>query len=183
MKMNSWIAWTDWLSTWGVIKASGLTAYLFLFLSVVLGAFSYGAVIPPNVRKILFPIHQTAGWFGFLFALLHGAVQMIDGYQPFSPREVFIPFTSEFHPVTLGFGTIVLYFLALILLSSDLIKRLGRKMWKWIHLLSYPMFLFILVHGIADGSDAENTWAFLLYDCSAAIFAAVLFIRGYIQWK
>jgi sulfoxide reductase heme-binding subunit YedZ len=181
--MNTWMALTDWLSTWGVIKAAGLTSYLFMFISVVLGAFSYGAAISPNVRKITLPVHQWTGWFGFLFGLLHGAVLMIDGYQPFEPEEVLIPFASEFHPATVGLGTLALYIMAAILASSDIMKKLGKKIWKSIHLFSYPMFLFVLIHGVTDGSDTEQPWAFLLYFCSGFIFAAVFLIRMYLQWK
>jgi DMSO/TMAO reductase YedYZ heme-binding membrane subunit len=183
MNMDAWMAWTNWLSTWGVIKAAGMTSYMLMFISVVLGAFSYGAAIPPKAKKWLLPIHQSTGWFGFLFGLLHGAVLIIDGYRPFLPSEVLVPFASGFHPVTLGLGTLALYIMAAILISSDIIRRLGKKIWKSIHLLSYPMFLFLLIHGAMDGSDAEKPWAFLMYACSAFIFAAVLLIRMYIQWK
>lgn len=181
--MDAWTTLADWLSTWGVIKAAGMTAYALMFISVALGAFSYGAAIPANVKKILLPIHQTTGWFGFLFALLHGAVLTIDGYRPFLPREVLIPFASGFHPVTLGLGTLAFYFMAAILISSDAMRRLGRKIWKSVHLLSYPMFLFLLIHGAADGSDAEKPWAFLLYYFSGFMFAAVLLMRLHIQRK
>jgi len=179
--MATWTVVTDWLSTWGVIKASGLTAYMLMFVSVVLGAFSYGAVIPPDVKKILLPIHQTTGWFGFLFGLLHGAALMIDGYRPFLPGEVLVPFASGFHPVTLGLGTLAFYIMAAIVISSDIMRKLGRKIWKSVHMLSYPMFLFLLVHGAVDGSDADKPWAFLMYACSAVIFAEALLIRMYVQ--
>src|SRR5690606_32326675 len=78
LNMQTWLAWTDWLSTWGVIRAAGLTAYLFMFVSVVLGAFSYGNAVSPGVRKWALPVHQWTGWFAFLFCLLHAAVLTID---------------------------------------------------------------------------------------------------------
>jgi len=183
LNMHAWLAWTDWLSTWGVIRAAGMTAYLFLFVSVVLGAFSYGSAVPSGVRKFALPVHQWTGWFAFLFCLLHAAVLMIDGYRPFAPQEVFIPFAAGFHPVTLGLGTLALYILALVLISSDIMKKLGKKAWKSIHLFTYPMFFFTLIHGVADGSDTEEPWAYFLYVWSGLIFMGVLLIRLYIQWK
>ncbi|WP_309270975.1 ferric reductase-like transmembrane domain-containing protein [Paenibacillus sp.] len=171
------------MSTWGVIKAAGLTSYLLIWASIVLGAFSYGATVPVKVRKILLPTHQFAGWLGFIFGLLHGAVLMIDTYQPFLLSEILIPFTAEYKPVATGFGTLALYMIVAILISSDMIKKLGKKVWRSVHLFSYPLFFFSLIHGLGDGSDSGKTWAFQIYAWSLIIFVAIVLYRVYIEKK
>jgi hypothetical protein len=35
-------------------------------------------------------------------------------------------------------------------------KRLPRKLWHSVHLLSIPMFVFSTVHGFASGADNKN---------------------------
>lgn len=181
--MNNLLSFTSWLSTWGVIKAAGLTSYALIVVSIVLGAFSYGSTVPAKIRGILLPAHQYAGWLGFLFGLLHGLVLTINEYQPFSLSEILIPFTADHHPVANGLGTIALYIIAAILISSDIMKKLGKKIWRSIHLLSYPLFLLSLIHGIVVGSDSKYSWAIEFYASGAIIFAVAVFIRGYIQWK
>ncbi|WP_163853267.1 ferric reductase-like transmembrane domain-containing protein [Paenibacillus elgii] len=181
--MSSLVTLASWLSTWGVIKAAGFTSYLCIFVSVVLGAFSYGTAVPAKLRGILLPAHQLAGWLGFLFGLLHGAVLTIDTYQPFSLAEILIPFTAKFHPWASGLGTVALYILAAILISSDCIKSLGKKAWRAVHRLSYPLVILAFLHGLSDGSDSDKIWAFPLYAGSTIIFAAAGLYRAYIQWK
>ncbi|MEB3102192.1 ferric reductase-like transmembrane domain-containing protein [Ferviditalea candida] len=167
----------EWFSTWSVIKASGLTSYLLLFLSVSLGMFSYGKLMKPNIRGSLLIMHQLSGWIGFLFGLLHGLVLTIDSYQPFSYKDVFVPFAAEYHPLSSGLGTIALYLFVIILVTSDWMKNFGRKVWRAIHYLAFPAFVLSLVHGLAAGSDTKQLWAQLFYLGTAVLFLIFVYIR------
>lgn len=168
----------SWLSTWSVIKSAGLTSYLLLFLSVILGAFSYGKLVPSNIRSILLPIHQLTGWLGFLFGLLHGIVLTIDSYEPFSLKMVLVPFTAKYHPWTSGMGTISLYFFFLILVTSDWMKKFGRNVWRFVHYLAFPAYVLSLLHSLLAGSDTKTVWAHSLYATTAGIFVLVICIRA-----
>lgn len=172
-----------WLSTWNVIKASGFTSYLLLFISVSMGAFSYGNIVSNNIRKLLLPIHQFTGWVGFLFGLLHGVVLSIDSYVDFTLTSIFIPFTAEFHPVASGLGTIAFYMLFLVILSSDLMKRWGRKVWRAIHYVAFPAYVLSLIHGLWLGTDIKMLWAKLFYAGTAIIFLGIIFMRGITSYK
>jgi methionine sulfoxide reductase heme-binding subunit len=171
----------DWLSTWNVIRASGLTSYLLLFLSVSLGMFCYGKWIEPKYRSVLLIMHHLFGWTGFLFGMLHGLVLMIDNYQPFSFKMVLIPFTAQYLPLASGLGTISLYLMVAVLISSDWMKTFGRKVWRFIHYLALPSYLLALIHGIAAGTDTGSLWARLLYLLTAAAFLICLTVR--IQYR
>ncbi len=166
-----------WLSTWSVIKAAGMTSYFLLFLSVVFGVFSYGKLLSANLRGVFMPLHQLTGWLGFLFGLLHGMVLTIDSYQPFSLKAVFVPFTAGYQPWASGFGTLSLYFFFLLLVTSDWMKKFGRKLWRSVHYLAFPAYLLSLIHGLMVGSDTKHAWAQAFYVITAAAFVAVIVLR------
>ena len=168
---------SGWLSTWNVIKAAGFASYLLLFVSVFLGAFSYGNWIPPRTRVVLLAIHQMSGWIGFLFGLLHGLVLTIDTYKPFSLMDVFVPFTSKYDTVFTGLGTLALYLFLIILVTSDWMKQFGRKAWRSVHYLAFPAYFMALVHGIALGYDTHRPWVLVFYTGTATLFFCVIGIR------
>lgn len=173
----------DFLSTWTVIKAAGFTSYLLLLISVCLGALSYGKLFSGKVRGVLLLTHQLTGWIGFLFGLLHGLVLSVDTYIHFSFAAIFIPFTSPYEPVATGLGTIALYMSLIVLVSSDLMKKIGRKAWQAIHYLAFPLYVLSLLHGLWAGYDSSALWALLFYTGTLLLFLAVILIRVIITKK
>lgn len=172
-----------WFSIWEVIKASGFTASFLLLTSISFGAFSYGKTFSPPVRANLLAIHQMSGWLGFLFGLLHGMVLTIDPYAPFPFQAVFIPFTAAYRPIASGLGTIALYLLLIVLITSDWMKRFGRKIWRNTHYVAYPAYILSLIHGLLAGSDSKQAWALGFYYASAVVLICVFMARFYVGWK
>ncbi len=167
----------SFFSTWTVIKASGFTAYLLLFVSVSLGMLARHPSMAARYRSSLLSLHQWSGWFGFLFSLLHALVLLIDAYVPFTLYEVILPFASHFEPLGAGMGTLAFYAFAALLITSDLIKQVGRTWWRLIHYAAFPGFFLMLIHGIATGSDSGTPWANLLYVFTGSMFAGILLFR------
>lgn len=165
------------VSIWEMIRSTGLTSYSLLFLSVTAGVMYKGKLSAPKRQAVLLFVHQTAGWLGFLIGLLHGLLLIIDDYLPFSPSEVFIPFTSDYKPFLTGLGTLSLYGMLLLLVSSDAMKKMSRKLWRAIHYLAIPAYLFAFVHGIAIGTDSGETWSMIFYTSTAVMLVAMMFVR------
>lgn len=157
-------------NSWNVIRASGLTAYLLLFFSLFFG-FTH------RLFKVKYTLlfHQIAGWFSFLFALLHGILLTIDPYVSYSFTEVFIPFTASYKPFLSGIGTISLFLLFFLLVSSDMMKWLGRKTWRIIHYLSTPAFFIAAIHGVFLGTDTQEIPIIILYSSTFTIIV-LLFV-------
>lgn len=173
----------EWLSTWSVIKAAGFTSYALLLISVSLGAFSYGKHLSQQFRSICLTLHQMTGWLGLLFGMLHGVVLTIDSYITFSWKAVWIPMTAEYRPIASGLGTIAFYLILFILITSDWMKKFGKKIWRYVHFLAYPAFALSLLHGLFAGSDSQSLWAIRFYQGSAVVFFAIFFVRMYMHWK
>jgi Predicted ferric reductase len=173
----------DAFSVWTTTRASGMTSYLFLFLSTVAGIMMGSRLINNKAKPIVLNVHQTAGWFGFLFGMIHGSVLLFDDYVGYSLSELLIPFTADSHPILTGLGTLSFYTAFLVILSSDLMKKLGRKVWKLTHLLAFPGYFMSLVHGLLIGSDSQYPWAQAMYGTTGIMVGALTGYRMYTGWK
>ncbi|CAI6080609.1 ferric reductase-like transmembrane domain-containing protein [Cohnella sp. JJ-181] len=169
--------WADWLSVWTTTRAAGITCYLLLFVSTAAGILTSLKRFGPRLRAAVLITHQSCGWFGFLFAALHGSVLLFDQYVVYTPTELLIPFTARSHPVLTGLGTLSFYITLALLASSDMMKRLGKKTWRAIHFLAFPGFAMGLVHGLLLGTDAQETWMMWMYLATAGAIVALTAYR------
>lgn len=174
MRMNQIL---DALSVWTTTRAAGITSYLFLFLSTIAGISMGSRLIKNKAKATVLTIHQSAGWFGFLFGMMHGAVLLFDQYVGYSVSGLLIPFTTESHPVLTGMGTLSFYMCFIVILSSDMMKKLGKKAWKMTHMLAFPGYFLALLHGLLIGSDSSYPWAQAMYGATGMIVAALTVYR------
>ena len=96
---------------------------------------------------------------------------MVDGKYAQPLSAALLLGTSSFAPVAVGFGTLGLYGLALVYLSTRWQKRFNVKVWRALHLVAYPAFGALTLHGVLAGSDHLG----LMY---GAAVAAALFTFG-----
>lgn len=174
---------TEWLSTWGITRAAGLTSYLLLFFSVLFGTFYYGRLLPNRIRAYLQPLHQITGWTGFLFGLVHGIVLYIDSFQTFQLKGILIPFTAEYKPILSGLGTITLYLYLILLATSDFIRPLSKRVWRALHYLAFPAFFIGWTHGLLMGTDSQEGWIRLFYAATLLIVVVAVLIRILIHMR
>lgn len=167
-----WLGLGPQTLAWGLLRASGAVSYLFLALTVSAGALLGSRLAPPWLSRA----HQ-AGWhgvtsgFALALAVAHGLFLTVDHQSPQTLSAVWVPFTATILPVPLGLGTLGLYGLALVILSTQLRRRLGNIWWKRLHFLAYPAFLLATLHGMTAGTDA-------LAPLYAMSIAAVTFTLG-----
>jgi DMSO/TMAO reductase YedYZ heme-binding membrane subunit len=176
--MNEWLSVIhEWLPVWNVSRAAGSTSYLLLFFSVVAGMSIHYRSFKPGTKARMNFIHQAAGWFGMLFGMIHGLVLTFSTYESFSVVNVLVPFTSTTHPFLIGLGVLALYSLILIIVTSDYMNRIGKKAWKTIHFLAFPMFIAALLHGIMLGPDTREPMILFMYISTASIVVVALIVR------
>jgi sulfoxide reductase heme-binding subunit YedZ len=167
----------DVLTVWATTRAAGITSYLFLFLSTAVGIIMSLKMLNSKQKSVLLTVHQTSGWFGFLFGLLHGSVLLFDQYVGYTPVELLVPFTSHSHPILIGLGTLSFYTVLILMVTSDMIKKLGKKVWRAIHFLAFPGFFMGLAHGFLLGTDTQYTWAKTMYLATAGIVIILTVMR------
>ncbi|MCS7461585.1 ferric reductase-like transmembrane domain-containing protein [Paenibacillus doosanensis] len=160
--MAEWIA--AWPS-WQIIRTLGVIAYMLLAAGICLGI-AYSFPIWSGKRKAaLYKLHMYVTSTAMILGLLHGSITVIDAYAPFQWREVLVPFTARSSPMLTGIGSLSEYGLLLVIFTSDFRHKLKKKLWRWIHLLSYPIFVMSFVHGYFLGTDTASTgirWMYLL---------------------
>ncbi|AGK52146.1 ferric reductase-like transmembrane domain-containing protein [Bacillus sp. 1NLA3E] len=164
-------------SVWSITKAAGLTSYVLLFLAIMAGMLQSFPSVNPKNKEFLHLVHQFSGWFGLLFGLLHGLVLVSDPDTQFSLTEIFVPFASNNDTILVSLGIISFYILFFIMLSSDVVKILGKKFWRAIHFLSFPAYVLALLHGVILGSDAQNSGIPWLYMITGASVAGLFVLR------
>lgn len=174
--MAQWIV--DYLPTWSLIRISGIAAYLLLFAGVFLGIAQGMPAAKGKPKAAMYKWHTRTTWLAFGLGIAHALILYIDHYSPFSWSELLIPFTASVHPIGSGLGTLSFYGLVIVLLSSDLRNKLGRKWWFIFHMLSYPVFIGLLIHGFVTGSDSSNVLIRLMYVFTGLSIIGMTVLRG-----
>jgi predicted ferric reductase len=164
---------------WYLSRASALVAYGLLWLSMALGLIitnKLARVWPGG--PIAFDLHQFASLIGLAFALFHALILMGDKYINYNLAQVLVPFNSSgYKPVWVGLGQIGFYLLAIIGLSFYVRKRLGNRVWRLIHYLSFLTFAVALLHGIFAGTDSAAVVIQIFYWTTGASLLFLLIYR------
>jgi len=162
---------------WYVTRASGLTGYFLIWLSMV-----WGFAIPSRIiQSILdntftYDFHEHLSLVGLGFIVLHVIVLLFDKYLPFNIIQILIPFTDTYRPIWVGLGIISFYILLLVTLTFYLRSQIGGKAFRSIHLLSMLGYLGATLHGFFAGTDSALPITMLLYILT---FLVVIFMTVY----
>lgn len=167
----------DWLSTWNLIRTSGFLAYFLFTFSIATGVMGRFSIFQKQ-KLIMLELHKTSGWIGMLTTVFHAALLIVDEYVPYQIGEILLPFSAENAPFFSAFGTISLYFFLLTMATSDFfMKKLGRTLWKRIHLLVIPAWGLMVLHGILIGTDSAQGWAAFIYGGGVILILTLLVFR------
>lgn len=147
----------NWI--WIAIRATGLTGYFLLTISLLMGIYSH---IPRKKGSIL-AFHQIIGQVALLFIAVHAYLLIFDNYEPYSVTALLIPFTASYEPILSGLGTVAAYLLLIVIVTSDFMKKVGRSVWKKTHYLVFPLWFLSAIHGLFLGTDSDSLWAVALY--------------------
>jgi predicted ferric reductase len=136
-----------------------MIAWALLTLAVCWGLFiSTKAVAKASSPAWLLDFHRYVGGMAVIFTGIHLAGLVADSYVTFGWTETLIPFASDWKPLPVAFGVVSMYVLLAIEVSSLMMKRLPRSLWRWIHRSSFVLYFMATYHGIAAGTDHENQW-------------------------
>ena len=149
---------------WYLSRGSAFSAYLLLWLSMVLGVgiTNKMAALWPGLPATI-DLHQFISILGLIFAGFHGLILLGDEYINFSLTQILIPFSTSYKPILTGLGQTTFYLWGIVLASFYVRKIIGKKGWRAIHFLSFAAFAAALFHGITSGTDTSTTWAQVLY--------------------
>jgi len=165
-------------TVWHLIRASGVVTYLLLSLTVVAGLLISSRSLPSGQpRTDFYEVHNFTSLLVLGFGSFHAAALLFDSFVGFSPREVLIPFTSDYRPLAVGFGGLTLYLSAVIYASFWARRAIGTRAWRVLHYGSFLAFGLATYHGLFAGSDTSADWMLMIY------FGAMAFVGGLLMYR
>jgi len=139
---------------WFLSRASGIVAWALLTGSVLWGILLATRVLKAIDRPAwLLDLHRWLSALTIFAVALHLVALYADSYVEFSVTDLMVPFFATWRPFAVALGVFATYLLAIVQVSSLLMKRLPRKIWRSIHLTSYVMFVFVTLHSFLAGHD------------------------------
>lgn len=167
------------MTTWVLLRAAGIGAYVALWLAVVWGLVATTGVVKSRISKpSANHFHAFVATTGLVLLGVHLGLLLIDAYMPFTPSDVFIPMRSTFRPVAITAGVLAMYGMVLLIVSSWMRSKLSTRLWRAIHLLSVPAFVLALLHGVFTGTDTERPWMVAMYAVTGVIAFFLVVVRG-----
>lgn len=160
--------------TWATVRAGGITAYILLSLSVILGmALSMQWQSPSRwPRLINNELHNYITLLASIFVVLHILAAWIDPFTTFGLNEILIPFASHYRTIWMALGIVAFYLGIAIGLSTWLRPVIGYKTWRYLHYSTLGIYVLATIHGIFTGTDT-TPWGLLLYGISIIAVGAV----------
>jgi len=164
---------------WYLSRATAFVSLSILWISMALGLglSNKMARLWPGAPAA-FAIHEYVSLLGLAFALFHALVLLGDRYINFTIAQIFIPFaTIDYRPTWVGIGQISFYVWLIVALSFYIRSMIGQKTWRFIHYLSFAMYIMGLLHGLFSGTDTPLDWAQWYYWISGGSLFFLLIYR------
>ncbi len=175
------VVWSgaDSQTVWYVIRATGVIAYVLLAMSVVLGLLITGRVVASGRPRFdVYEIHTFTSLLALAFGMAHALSLLLDNFVTFSPVQIFVPFTSDYRPVSVALGIIGIYLTAAVYGSFWLRRRIGYKRWRTFHYATFAAFVLLTVHAILSGADAHTLWMIAIMIASCLIVTGLTIYRA-----
>lgn len=142
---------------WYLSRASGMVSWLALAASCALGVLLATRVLKPYDRPAwLLSVHRYISAIFLVTLIVHLSGLALDGYVKFAWRELFVPGGSAWKTTGVALGIAAMYVALVVEASSLMMKRLPRRVWHTVHLLSYVSFVLVSAHAMQVGTDVRT---------------------------
>ena len=172
---------------WYFARATGILAFVLLTIVSV-----YGLVISSRAfQKIIsgaaaYELHRTFSWMALGAVVLHVGSFFFDDFLKIGFVEAFVPgvlersYTSVLGydmGLAVAFGIAGLYFMLILILTSEFRSKLSPKTWRMTHYVSFVAYLAFVAHGVMTGTDSKEIWMQILYAGSLSLVTTLVLVR------
>lgn len=139
---------------------AGLVAMVLLTINILLGLFlsaRYNTVRSwPHRRLPIFDIHNWTAYIALGLIFLHPTLLLLSHDAGFRIIDILYPIHAPKQTFYDGLGTITFYCIIFVVLTSYFRSKLGSRVWKKLHYVSYVAAAFLFVHGIMIDPELKN---------------------------
>lgn len=158
---------------------TGFIGTIFLIWQFILGVRGFSKWLTYDYDWII-KIHTFLGINGALMIFLHPILETIVYKKDFG-HIIILNFETEFN-IFLSLGKIAFFLYLLIWISSSLLRKaLKYRLWLYIHYLSYPMILLVLIHPFQIGSFLEGNILVFYYWMLICLIAVLILIFKFLD--
>jgi DMSO/TMAO reductase YedYZ heme-binding membrane subunit len=162
---------------WYVARAGGIVAWLLVTAAVVWGLLLSIRLTRRPTPRWLLDLHRFLGGLAVTFTALHVCAVVADNFVHFGLSDVLLPFASRWRPGAVALGVVGLWLLAAIEVTSLLMSRLPRRLWRAVHLSSYVLFWVATIHGLTAGTDARHPAYVIAANVAVAVVVFLTLVR------
>jgi methionine sulfoxide reductase heme-binding subunit len=169
---------------------AGLVAMVLLTVNILLGLLlsaRYNTVRSwPHRRLPVFDIHNWTAYIALGLIVLHPLLLLFSDTAHFRVIDVLFPLKSPHQTLYNNLGALAFYCVLFVVVTSYLRSRLGSRLWKKLHYVSYAAAALLFAHGVMidpdlkekppDFLDGEKV---LVEVCAVFIVAATVWRIGY----
>jgi len=110
----------------------------------------------PHRRVNIFAIHMWTAYFLMASLLIHPVLLLFSTKTHWRLLDLALPLWSPVQPIENTIGAVSLYLIVIVILTSYLRGRLGRRRWKLFHYLVYIAGIGTFIHGILADPDLKG---------------------------
>jgi sulfoxide reductase heme-binding subunit YedZ len=160
---------------WAFGRASGIIALLLFTVTVVLGIVNRSGRPLPGLPRIgVALLHRNAALLASVFLVLHVGTLLFDSYAKLNPIDIAVPFLGAFKPFWQGLGTVAFDLVLAIIVTALLRRRIGQRVFRFVHASTYAMWPIAVVHAVGNGTDGTSPLFLVLAGASVLVVAAAV---------
>jgi len=139
---------------------AGLVAMVLLTVNILLGLLlsaRYNTVRSwPHRRLPIFDIHNWTAYIALSLIVLHPVLLLVSDTAHFRVVDVLFPIHSPHQTLFNNFGALAFYCVLFVVVTSYVRSRLGSRLWKKLHYVSYAAAALLFTHGLMIDPDLKE---------------------------
>jgi len=139
---------------------AGLVAMVLLTVNILLGLLlsaRYNTLRSwPHRRLPVFDIHNWTAYIALGLIVLHPLLLLFSDTAHFHVIDVLFPINSPHQTLFNSLGALAFYCVLFVVVTSYIRSRLGSRLWKKLHYVSYAAATLLFVHGVMIDPDLKE---------------------------
>jgi len=110
----------------------------------------------PHRRLPIFDVHNWTAYIALGLIVLHPVLLLLSETANFKIVDVVFPIHSPHQTLYNNLGALAFYSILFVVVTSYLRSRLGSRLWKKLHYVSYAAVALLFLHGLMIDPDLKE---------------------------